>query len=91
LPHWASIGQFPRRRDGSYRAASGIDGRPRVSHPSGPISSTGIDLQPSAKAGEKSMNALARYGEIAGDQYVREEGREIGQDATACPTPSRTT
>lgn len=33
-------------------------------------------------AGVKSMNALARYGEVAGAQYVAEMGREIGQDAT---------
>jgi hypothetical protein len=37
------------------------------------------------ESGEKSMNALARYGEVAGDQYVKEEGREIGADATGVP------
>ena len=37
------------------------------------------------ESGEKSMNALARYGEVAGAQYVQEEGCEIGQDATGVP------
>jgi len=37
------------------------------------------------ESGEKSMNALARYGEVAGAQYVKEEGREIGEDATGVP------
>lgn len=37
------------------------------------------------ESGEKSMNALARYGEVAGAQYVQEEGREIGEDATGVP------
>ena len=34
------------------------------------------------EAGEKCMNALAGYVEIAGDRYCRETGREVGQDAT---------
>ncbi len=41
------------------------------------------------EAGEKCMNALAGYVELAGEQYVKETGREIGEDATgvsyACP------
>jgi len=31
------------------------------------------------------MNALARCGGVVGDQYVREEGRETGQDAVGVP------
>jgi hypothetical protein len=42
-------------------------------------------IQRLRESGEKSMNALARYGEVAGAQYVKEEGREIGADATGVP------
>ncbi|MHB9025040.1 MAG: Rossmann-fold NAD(P)-binding domain-containing protein [Armatimonadota bacterium] len=34
------------------------------------------------EAGEKSMHALARYEEIAGERYTQETGYPIGQDAT---------
>ncbi|MHB9129888.1 MAG: hypothetical protein ACYDBB_02210 [Armatimonadota bacterium] len=34
------------------------------------------------EAGLKCMKALARYGEVAREQYEQESGRKIGQDAT---------
>ena len=42
-------------------------------------------IQRLKESGEKSMNALARYGDAAGAQYVKEEGREIGEDAVGVP------
>ncbi|HOF87665.1 MAG TPA: hypothetical protein PLZ36_06115, partial [Armatimonadota bacterium] len=37
------------------------------------------------EAGEKAMAALARYGEVAADQYTAETGRAVGRDATGLP------
>ncbi|MHB9133693.1 MAG: hypothetical protein ACYDBB_21730 [Armatimonadota bacterium] len=34
------------------------------------------------ESGEKTMNALARYGALTADRYREETGNEIGQDAT---------